>query len=308
VEAIDQPAVEDSMSDATQHHNEDGPHAGPIKTPKQLVVAVLFAFVVPIIAIILLVSYVAADKRPAAGSDAMSAQATVERIRPVGVVQVKDLSDPSALKTGEQVYTGVCAACHAAGTLNAPKFGDAAAWAPRLPQGFDTLLAHALKGHKAMPPQGGGDFADLEIARALVFMANKAGAKFEEPKATPATAAASAAPATAAAETPAAGAATVVATAAPAAVKTAAAAAPQAATGAVPALYTQTCSACHIAGVAGAPKIGDKAAWAPRLAQGIDGLTASVIKGKGAMPPKGGSSATEAEIKSVVGYMVSQAK
>src|SRR6185295_1063145 len=101
------------MSDATHHHDEDGPHHGPIKTPKQLVVAVLFAFVVPIIAIILLVSYVAADKRPAAGSDAMSAQATAERIRPVGVVQVKDISDPTSLKNGEQVYTAVCAACHA---------------------------------------------------------------------------------------------------------------------------------------------------------------------------------------------------
>jgi cytochrome c5 len=65
---------------------------------------------------------------------------------------------------------------------------------------------------------------------------------------------------------------------------------------------------CHAAGVANAPKLGDKAAWAPRLALGIDGLTASVLKGKGAMPPKGGSSASEAEIKAVVTYMVSSAK
>ena len=66
--------------------------------------------------------------------------------------------------------------------------------------------------------------------------------------------------------------------------------------------------ACHAAGVAGAPKIGDKAAWAPRLAAGVDGLTASVIKGKGAMPPKGGSGASEADIKAVVAYMVSSVK
>jgi cytochrome c5 len=63
-----------------------------------------------------------------------------------------------------------------------------------------------------------------------------------------------------------------------------------------------------VAGVAGAPKLGDKAAWAPRLALGIDGLTASVIKGKNAMPPKGGSNASEAEIKAVVTYMVSSVK
>jgi cytochrome c5 len=75
-----------------------------------------------------------------------------------------------------------------------------------------------------------------------------------------------------------------------------------------PALYTQTCSTCHGTGVLNAPKLGDKAAWAPRLAQGVDGLTANAIKGKGAMPPKGGSAASETEIKAVVSFMVSQAK
>lgn len=63
-----------------------------------------------------------------------------------------------------------------------------------------------------------------------------------------------------------------------------------------------------MAGVAGAPKVGDKAAWAPRIAQGVDALTASAIKGKGAMPPKGGSNASEAEIRAVVQYFVAQAK
>ena len=60
--------------------------------------------------------------------------------------------------------------------------------------------------------------------------------------------------------------------------------------------------------MAGAPKFGDKAAWAPRLAAGIDGLTASVIKGKNAMPPKGGSSASEADIKAAVTYMTAAVK
>jgi cytochrome c5 len=88
----------------------------------------------------------------------------------------------------------------------------------------------------------------------------------------------------------------------------AAAPAAAAAGGAVPALYTQACSVCHAAGVANAPKLGDKAAWAPRLATGIDGLTASVIKGKGAMPPRGGSAGSDADIKSVVTYMVGTVK
>ena len=81
-----------------------------------------------------------------------------------------------------------------------------------------------------------------------------------------------------------------------------------AAAAAAPALYAQICVVCHAAGVAGAPKLGDKAAWAPRLAQGIDGLTASVIKGKGAMPPKGGSTASDADIRAVVSYMVGTVK
>ena len=70
----------------------------------------------------------------------------------------------------------------------------------------------------------------------------------------------------------------------------------------------QVCSACHLTGAAGAPKLGDKAAWAPRLAQGIDGLTANAIKGKNAMPPRGGSSATDAQIREVVTYMYNAAK
>ena len=78
---------------------------------------------------------------------------------------------------------------------------------------------------------------------------------------------------------------------------------------AVPALYTQICAACHIAGVANAPKLGDKAAWGPRLAGGVDGLTASVIKGKGAMPPKGGAmAASDADIEAAVAYMVASVK
>jgi cytochrome c5 len=296
---------EDAMSHA-HDDDHDLPHEGPIKTPKQLIWAVALAFIVPIIAIVLLVNYVTAQKQPAAGSDGLSPQAVAERLQKVGSVEIKDLSDPASMKSGAQVYAAQCAACHAAGVANAPKPGDAAAWAARLKTGYDALLTSALKGKGSMGAQGGGDFSDFEIARAVVHMANQSGGKFDEPKmAAPAAAAAADAPPAAAAPTPAP---TSAAPAAP--VTVAAAAAPvAAAAAAVPALYTQVCAVCHVAGVANAPKLGDKAAWAPRLAAGVDGLTASVIKGKGAMPPKGGAgAASDADIKAAVAYMVSTVK
>jgi len=289
------------MSDAHHPTEHDGPHEGPIKTPKQLILAVFYAFVIPIAVIVLLVVYVTSEHRPAAGSKAFDPESVAQRVQPVGMVQVKDASDLSTLKTGEQVFAGQCTTCHTAGLVGAPKFGDADAWGPRIKTGYDALLHSALAGKGQMGAQGGGDFTDLEVGRAVVYMANKAGAKFDEPKAPAAGAsAADVAPVAAATPAPAAApAAAVVAAAEPA--KTDAA-------GAVPALYTQICQTCHAAGVAGAPKLGDKAAWAPRLAQGVDGLTASAIKGKNAMPPKGGSTASEAEIKTVVAYMVGSVK
>jgi cytochrome c5 len=284
------------MSEA--HADDDLAHEGPIKTPKQLLGAVVAAFVVPIVVIILLVNYVVADKMPAAGSSGLTAEAVAQRLQPVGRVEIRDASDPGTLRTGQQVYAAQCVACHGIGAAGAPKFGDAAAWAPRVKSSYEALLTSALKGKGNMTPQGGGEFSDLEIGRAVVYMANQGGGKFEEPKAV----------AAAPVETPTA-AVVPAAAAAPAAAVAVAVAAPVAAkTDAAPALYSQVCSACHAAGVAGAPKLGDKAAWAPRLAAGVDGLAASAIKGKGAMPPKGGSTATEADIKTVVAYMVAAAK
>ena len=291
------------MSDAhTTHDDHDGPHEGPIKTPKQLILAVLFAFVVPIIVIVLLVEYVSSSHRPAAGSKGLAPEAVAERIAPVGKVEIKDASDMSTLKTGDQVFAAQCTTCHTAGLVGAPKVGDAAAWGPRIKTGFDALVHSALAGKGQMGPQGGGDFTDLEVARAVVFMANKAGATFDEPKAPAAAASGAAAPATAAAPAPAPAPATTVAAATPA---------PAAATAkadAVPPLYTQLCQTCHAAGVAGAPKLGDKAAWAPRIAEGMDKIMAIVVNGKGAMPPKGGSTASEAELRTVVTYMVNASK
>jgi cytochrome c5 len=181
-------ATEDFMSDSQDH---DAPHEGPIKTPKQLIVTVVASFVVPIAIIVLLVNYVASGDKDGAGSEGMSEQAVALRIQPVGEVVLKDASGAVTLRTGEQVYTAQCGACHAVGAAGSPKLGDEASWGPRITTGYEALLNSALKGKGAMAAQGGGEFSDFEIGRAVVFMANKAGGKLEEPK--PPAAAASAA-------------------------------------------------------------------------------------------------------------------
>jgi len=161
-------------------NSHDEAHTGPIKNPKQLLWASIFAFVVPVFIIIGLVHYVTSGNKPAAGA-ANTEKAVAERLQKVGSVEIRDANRP--LKSGEEVFKAQCAACHATGAAGSPKFQDAAAWGPRIKTGFDALLNSALKGKNAMAPQGGGDHSDIEIARAVVYMANAAGAKFEEPKA-----------------------------------------------------------------------------------------------------------------------------
>ena len=183
------------MSDSKHPHDpahDDGPHEGPIRTPKQLIWAVVASFVVPIIAIIMLVNYVDFGDRAGAGSDGMTAETVAKRMQRVGSVEIRDASGPAVLRAGEQVYAGQCAACHASGAAGAPKFGDTAAWGPRIKTGYDALLTAALKGKGAMGAQGGGDYSDTEIGRAVVHLVNNAGGKLEEPKA-PAAAASAAA-------------------------------------------------------------------------------------------------------------------
>ena len=182
------------MSDAHDTAQHDLPHEGPIKTPKQLVWTVVAAFVVPIIGIILLANFVATGNKKAPGSEALEAEATARRIQPVGAVEIRNVSDAAAMKTGEQVFQAQCAACHATGAAGAPKVGDSGAWGPRVGQGYDALLTSALKGKGAMGAQGGGDFSDFEIGRAVVYLANQGGGKLEEPKAPAAAASAASAP------------------------------------------------------------------------------------------------------------------
>jgi len=121
-----------------------------------------------------------------------------QRIAKVGSVRVEiQQAARTTPATGEEVFKAQCSACHGTGLNGAPKFGDTAAWAPRFAQGQAALEQAPIKGYKGntgtMPPQSGGQFSDYEIQRAVVYMANAAGAKFAEPPAPPASAASDAA-------------------------------------------------------------------------------------------------------------------
>ena len=166
------------MSDNS--HDQHEAHTGPVKTPKQMLLLSLASFIIPVFIIIGLVFYVTSANKPAAGA-VDTEKSTAQRIQKIGSVEIRDANRP--LKAGEDVYKAQCVACHGSGAAGAPKFADTAAWGARIKQGLDTLVTSALKGKGAMGAQSGGDFNDVEIARAVVYMANNGGAKFEEPKA-----------------------------------------------------------------------------------------------------------------------------
>ncbi|WP_256078482.1 cytochrome c5 family protein [Massilia sp. YIM B04103] len=174
------------MSDA---HNE---HESAIRTPKQLVAAVVGFFLITVIGIALLVQFVTQEKLTGHGSDSQSSEALAARLKPVGDIDyiLKDSNAPKVLQTGEAIYTSTCAACHGSGAAGAPKVGDNGSWSSRLAQGEATILKHAIEGLRAMPAKGGNpDLDDVEVARAVVYMANKSGGNLKEP-AVPAPAAA----------------------------------------------------------------------------------------------------------------------
>jgi len=300
----------------------EAPHESPVKTPGQLIAVIIASFAIPIAVIVLFATYANHAFRAGAGTDALSDEQVAARIAPIAKVDVKDANAPRTYKTGEEVYKAVCVTCHGTGAAGAPKVGNKDDWAPRISQGFDTLLKTALSGKGAMPPRGGtnpDDVSDYEIARAIVYMANNDGANFPEPAAPAANAAPAASGAAGAAAT--AGASGADASNAQAAAAMAAiaaipkagekpAAAPTSADAASAgkALYTQVCQACHAAGVLGAPKFGSKEDWAPRLKESMDTVYNYALHGKGAMPPKGGSNASDADVKAAVDYMVNAAK
>jgi len=157
---------------------EHDEHSSFIKTPQQLITIVVLAFVVPIFGIVLLVQLVV--DRPRADPSALSPEAVAARIQPVGKVEFGAAGAATA-KSSEDIVKEVCAACHTAGVANAPKFGDKAAWAPRLKLGLEGMLKSVVNGKGAMPPRAGTSLSDEELARTIVLMANQAGGNLKEP-------------------------------------------------------------------------------------------------------------------------------
>lgn len=158
-------------------------HSSFIKTPQQLVVVVVLAFVVPISIILLLVSLVLNEAKvdPAA----MTPEAVAKRIQPVGRVEFGAAAAAAAgSRSGEEIVKQACGACHIPGVANAPKIGDQARWGKLASDGLPTLMKVASSGKGAMPPRGGvADLTDEELARAIVYMANQSGANLKVPAA-----------------------------------------------------------------------------------------------------------------------------
>ncbi|MGE0383918.1 MAG: cytochrome c5 family protein [Gammaproteobacteria bacterium] len=227
--------------------------------------------------------------------------AASEHIKPVGEVNtgapIAPVADTAAAAPaaagdkGKQVYDTLCMACHATPALGAPVFGNAADWAPRLEKGVDTLVKNAINGFqgaKGVMPAKGGNAAlpDEDVKAAVLYMlSNSGGADAVAKSGGAAAPAAAAAPPQAAADGAALGKDT----------------------------YDKACHICHTPGAAGAPKLGDKEAWAPRIAQGLDTLHTHAIVGftgkNGLMPAKGGrADFSDEQVKAAVDYMVQAAK
>jgi cytochrome c5 len=271
-------------------------------TPQEVIISIVAGLFAPLLAIVLIVMLVLAiqkEHKPDTGSEAAQ-KATLARIAPIAQLAALDANAPKVEKSGQEVYDAVCTACHAAGALGAPKFGNKGDWSNRIAQGYDTVVKNAIEGIRQMPPRGGAsDLSDTEVARAVVYLANSAGATFKAPEAAAAPAAVAAAP-TEAAAAPA-------APAAPAAAAAAPAAAPKPDPAKGKQVYQTSCAVCHAAGVAGAPKPGDTAAWGPRVAQGYATLYSHALNGIRAMPPKGGNPGlSEADLANAVGYMFTE--
>ncbi len=248
----------------------------------------------------------------------MQEKMVAERLAKIGKVRAGDVNAAPPERSGGEIFTAICSSCHKAGVLGAPKVGDKSAWEARLKVGFEKLAALAMKGKGNMPPRGGvPSLSDQDVKKALAYMLKQTGLPAPDvegeaqgkgeaqgdngQKAARPAQVAPAGDASAAAGVPAAAAVT-------------AAAAPTAPAGsagkpAMPAakLYRSACAACHDIGAAGAPRLGDGAAWSARLAQGKAALYQSALNGKGAMPPKGGRlDLSDAQVQSIVDYMVSQ--
>jgi cytochrome c5 len=306
-----------------------------------MVLGALVAFTVIILIVANSITDSAEEQR---GEDPRLRAAIVDRISPIGQVNLAGAPAPAAeaapkAQSGADLVGAVCNSCHLAGVLEAPKTGDKAAWSQRLETagGVDALVASVINGKGAMPPKGGSSASDAEIRAAVEYYLQEAGVDVasaagggDAPAADAETGSAADAGSAAASENapadPVAAATSMVGEAMDTAASMAAAVMPGSAPEPEPApaaatpvegpdlakgkaVYDQACFACHMTGAAGAPKFGDVAAWTPRVAQGMDALYQSSINGKGAMPPKGGRlDIADADIKAAVAYMVDAVK
>ena len=171
-------------------------------------------------------------------------------------------------RSGKEVVDAACAFCHATGEKGAPKIGDKKAWSKRASKSLSGLTQSALKGIRNMPPHGANfTLTDTEIKRAITYMVNQSGGNWIEPTSKTKT--------------------------------------PVERTGQQ--IVEKRCSSCHLRGLKGAPKIGDRDAWTPRLKDGLDPLVRSAINGHGAMPARGGlANLSDAEMRNAVTYMINK--
>jgi len=156
-------------------------HDFPPTTVGQFVLALLGGLIAPLLVIVMLVNMVLdINATHSVDEPKVAAVKVEENLKPVAQVSVSEAeSGPHADKSGEEVVKAVCSACHAVGALGSPKIGDKSAWGPRISQGYETLVKHAIAGIRAMPARGGNpELTDVEVGRAVAYMANQSGASF----------------------------------------------------------------------------------------------------------------------------------
>lgn len=131
-----------------------------------------FSIALAVVLIVLVVPFSMTGK----GARSVTTDDVEARIAPVAKIEMQAATgDAGGVKDGKTVFGTVCSACHGAGVMGAPKFGDKAAWAPRIAEGLPTLYSHALNGYKGMPARGGSpSLSDDEVKAGVQYMVNAA--------------------------------------------------------------------------------------------------------------------------------------